>query len=165
MGPELKEVVKIATGLVCIGILIFGVRWQARTFRGDVATSQKRMISALLIAVTCLVGAVVVCAYQFVDPRSSITLATAGTYLMGVVFFGTMFIAKTWVGPLLVSASISWAAYTFMQYGEVQLLPIFQMVVELGSHFVPQEFGVLYIIVTLAHSVLGSIYSAWRDIV
>jgi len=159
---DLPEIVRVGTGLICILIVLFGVRWQARTFHGDIRTHQRRMKSALGLALLCVVGAIVWFAYSMIDPRAKLTPGEGLRYILGISLLSLAFIGKTWLGPILVSASASWAAYMLVEYGELSLLPVFEFVVRALSDWVPQGATPLYALITILHGLLGATYSSLK---
>lgn len=162
MTQEWNEVIRVGVGLVCLLILMLGVRWQARTFRGDLQTSQRRMKSALAISVLCIVGVGVWAAFSLIDNRSNLNLVDAGRYVAGIGVLAAAFMFKTWLGPMLVSATASWAAYMFVEYREFRLIPIFEMLVDVLMDKAPPGAAQLFAAITLAHSALGAAYVSLR---
>jgi hypothetical protein len=109
---EYVLLLRAANGLLCLAIIMAGIRWQARAFLGDLLSAQRRMISAGVLVGMMLVGATIWCVYAVAfDSRSGITIGAAGFFLLTLASLSVAFLIKTWFGPLLLAGSASWAMY------------------------------------------------------
>lgn len=161
LGLEWIEVLRTLSGLACLLVLMLGVRWQARTFRGDMHTHQRRMQSAFALGALSFVGIAVWVGFNLADSRSGSSGAAAAPYVFGIGFLAVAFVVKTWLGPLLLSSAASWAVYMYFQYGELRLIPIFEMLVDGLLKGAPPGTTTLYAGITLLHAALGSLYSSF----
>jgi hypothetical protein len=163
MAYQWAEVLRIATGLLCLIVVMIGVRWQARAFRGDAATGNRRMGTAAGLAAVCLAGILAWCVLAMVDPKVNLPHTDATKLVAGVGALCLIFLAKTWLGPLLISAVASWAVYMLMQHGELQLLPIFEFAVRMVFNVVPQGATAVYATLTIAYAAFGALNPAWSE--
>jgi hypothetical protein len=120
------------------------------------------MKSAALLCAICLAGIVCWFALSMLDARKDLPALAGLRLVLGVAVLCGLFLAKTWLGPLLVTTSLAWAVYMLFEYQEFRLLPIFEMALKLLGDLVPEASTWLYAGLTLAHATAGSIYSAWH---
>jgi hypothetical protein len=155
------EAARIGTGLVCLLLLMMGVRWQARTFRGDEATGQRRVWSALLIGLASLLGAAIWVIYSLFDPKSTMSAMAGLGYVIGIAALAAAFLIKTWLGPLLVCSVASWTVYMFVAHGQLELLPVFELIVRAAFENPPSGATGIFAALTIAHAAIGSSVTAW----
>jgi hypothetical protein len=146
-------------GTLCLLVMMFGIRWQALTFLGDTVTRQQRMKWALIVVGSCVTGATTWGIFGLIDAKSNITPLDAAGYVLGVAIVGVAFLMKTWMGPILLTATLSWSVYMLLVYGEWSLIPVFNIIVETFLSFAPAYADQFYTAFTLLFSMLGSMFS------
>jgi hypothetical protein len=150
---------RLATGMLCLVILMIGIRWQASTFLGDALTRQRRMKWALIVAGGCLSGAATWAIFATTDLQSGMTSVDSAKFVASVGIISAIFLFKTWLGPILLTTTLSWSIYWLFMHGELSLLPLFGIITKTFLHFAPNYVSQIYTILTLVFSMFGSLYS------
>jgi hypothetical protein len=113
-------------------------------------------------AVACVCGTAVWCVLSFIDAGSKITGYMASQYIVSAAIVGLAFTLKTWLGPIILTASLSWAVYTLLEHDKLVLLPIFQFIIDKFLYFAPSLSGPFYVVATMGFAILGSVYAAMK---
>ena len=152
------NVVPVLGGLLAICILCLCISWQARTFRRDLDHGYRRIKAILISVVLICVCAGAWLVLEVIDRPETMTIVRRIEYLVAVLILAFVFIVKTWVGPLLVGATLSWFVYMLLAHHTIRLIPLFELIYKAIGASLPQGSEVAFVIFTLVVAAVSPIF-------
>ena len=164
-------IIKMPKSLViCFAILASSIAWQVFIYgkMGPSSRSESETILSVMgipaiIGGIIIVGSISWSVLILIDPNTHATLSGQIKFVGTIIVLAIIFFIKNLFGAVLSGATLSWAIYMWYQYGSIELIPIFQMVIDAFMPWAPTWMKVLYIWVTLIYAFISSVISSGFD--
>jgi len=160
----MENATQILIGVICFVILAGSVVWQGFIYNkmGEYGSSSGLLVAGIpaIIGGTIIIGSISWSILVLIDPDTYATLSEQAKFVGTIIILAIIFFFKNLFGAVLSGAALSWAIYMWYQHGQMELIPIFQMVIDTFMSWAPLWMKKLYIWITLVYALISSIISS-----
>lgn len=157
------DIISISKGFLCGAAFILSIWWQFYIYRRAKVDKRTKVIVFLpaLMAIVSflfvLFGSISWWSFGLIDPYGGVEISKVGHCLYVAMIVGIFFAIKGLVNALLIGCTVSWSLYTYLFYGQFDLLPIVDFSLEQISALVPFWVEFIYSSIVVIYSIFGTI--------
>jgi len=120
-----------------------------------------RISAAASISICLVIGSFAFSIFQIIDPNAPVSVVTSLVIFCAMTIFSLLFFLKTFFGPIILSGAASWALYFWFQHGSLEIIPIFNLTIEIFLSWAPDWFADVYLYTYILYSAVSLTWSEW----
>lgn len=151
------------TGIISTAIFLSGAWWQGIVFLKDGENDGKRHLAAFFLSSALILGSIGYTVFVAIDPEIHMSFWESTKFIGTALLIAVVFFVKQAFGPILLSATASWAAYNYLQHDVVELIPVVRWLTKWLFAGFKSNGSEVFLWLTYGYALIGSIYSTSID--